>query len=80
MRVKINKLMDGPGPKEVLVAIRTVDGRMEQVIVDSRAIENDEIDIGSPIDKSDDRTLVELPRESMSGIWRVWVPVSETSP
>ena len=75
MRIKIKKLMDGPGPGEALVEVTTIAGSTEQVILHHTVIENDMIEVGNPIHKENDRALVELPREAMSGNWRVWVPL-----
>ncbi|MCH7543701.1 MAG: hypothetical protein IIB65_08690 [Proteobacteria bacterium] len=74
MRLKIRKLMDGPGPNEALVAVNSASGAIEQVVVHRTAIEHDMIDVGHPIHQTEDKALVELPREAMSGSWRVWVP------
>lgn len=80
MRIKIKKLMDGPGPGEALVEVTTTAGNTEQVVVHHTVIENDMIDVGNPIHEENDRALVELPREAMSGNWRVWVPREEIAP
>ena len=74
MRLRVKLVSDGPGPGEVVVEIATASGITEEVVIHARAIEGDTIDVGHPIDSSKDRSLVELPRESMSGRWRVWVP------
>jgi len=74
MLLKIKKIMRGPGPGETLVEVLTSSGAIEEVIVDRSAIEREMIDVGNPIHRENDRVLVELPREAMSGRWRVWVP------
>lgn len=79
MRVKVTKLMDGPGPNEVLVKVETDQGHFEEVIVHSAAIESDTIDIGYPLHSENDRAFVELPRETMSGSWRIWVPMANVT-
>jgi len=76
MRLRVSRLMDGPGPGETLVAVSTSDGRREEVIVHRLSIAADMIEVGSPIHRESDRALVELPSESMSGAWRIWVPLS----
>jgi hypothetical protein len=76
MRVRIDRLMDGPGPGEALVAVATSDGGREEVIVHRSSIAADMIEVGNPIHRDADRALVELPSESMSGAWRIWVPLS----
>ncbi len=77
MRIKIRKLMDGPGPGEALVEITTSSGNVEQVVVHDLVIEDDMIEVGYPIHENDDSALIELPREAMSGSWRVWISRSE---
>ena len=74
MRLHVRRVSDGPGPGEVVVEIATTSGTTEEVVIHAGAIEEDTIDVGHPIDSSEDRSLVELPREAMSGRWRVWVP------
>ena len=73
MRLRVNKVSDGPGPGEVLVEVETSTGR-EQVVIHNSTIEGDTIDIGYPIHQREDSTLIELPRESARGEWRLWVP------
>lgn len=75
MRVKVEKLRDGLHPSEVVVGIVTRDGR-EQMIVHRRSLEGSTLEVGYPIDMDADQYLVELPRETVSGSWRVWVPRS----
>ena len=76
MRLQVKKVSDGPGPGEVVITVKTSSGSIEQVVVHYTAIEHDTIDVGYPIHRSEGQTLVELPRESMSGKWRLWVPQS----
>lgn len=72
-QVKIEQVREGQHPSEVVVAIRTADGGSEKLVVDRRSIRNDTLDIGYPVGEDRDRLLVELPRESVRGLWRVWV-------
>ena len=74
MRLQVTKVSDGPGPSEVVVEIATASGITEEVVIHAGAIEGDTIDVGYPINNVEDRSLVELPQEAMSGKWRVWVP------
>jgi hypothetical protein len=75
MRLKCHVLMRGPGPSETIVAISTADGS-EEVVVDASLIHDDGLEVGRVLEKTKDRALVELPRESATGRWRVWVPRS----
>ena len=75
MRLKVKRIDDGPGPNEVIIEVTTSEGASEQVVVHKLALDTSGmIEIGSPVQRRQDRFLVELPRESMSGAWRVWVP------
>lgn len=75
--VRISVLSDGPGPSEKVINIPTVDGN-EEVVLHTSALTNDRIEVGVlGFDEARKRALVELPRESVSGRWRVWIPVSD---
>ena len=73
MRIKAQKVRDGLHPSEVVVSVATVNGT-EKLVVDNGAFSNDSLDIGYPIEDAGDKYLVELPHETESGSWRVWVP------
>lgn len=72
MRVKIDNRSPGLHPSEVVVGLRTADG-IERLVVHQRSISEDSLDIGFPISDESNQYLVELPRETQSGAWRVWV-------
>ncbi len=76
MRLQITRISEGPGPGEVVVGVTTMTGAMEQVIVHVTGMMDDTIDVGYPLASSKDQKLIELPRESESGKWRLWVPQS----
>lgn len=76
MRLRITRLGDGPGPGEVVVEVTTFEGETEQVVVHLTGMEGDTIDVGYPLASNDKQRLIELPRESVSGKWRLWVPQS----
>lgn len=71
-RIRIHKVGDGQHPSEVMIAVNTSTGQ-ERLIVDRRSLKNDTIDVGYPVGGEGDYFLVELPRETMSGEWRVLV-------
>ena len=79
MRLLVTRVSDGPGPGEVVVEVETISGISEEVILHEKAIEGDTVEIGRPIAHVEDSSLVELPRESSSGKWRVWVPSSSVA-
>lgn len=72
MKLTAQKIADGPGPNEVVLGIKTTSGS-EEVVLSSRSYSNGTIEVGYPIAVKKDQSLVELPRESLSGLWRVWV-------
>lgn len=72
MRVKIREVGKGLHPSEVVVVVSTTEGQ-ERLIVDRRSIKDDSLEVGYPIDFQDNQYLVELPRETTTGSWRVWV-------
>lgn len=72
MRVRIRTVMQGPGPSEAIVAIDKKEGGQEEVVVDRRLIRDDTIEVAK-IGTDKESVLVELPQESASGTWRIWV-------
>lgn len=72
-QLRIKTVREGQHPSEVVVAVRTADGADEKLIVDSRSIRNGTLEIGYPVGQDHERFLVELPRESVRGLWRIWV-------
>jgi hypothetical protein len=73
MRLLVEQLGKGLHPSEALVAVRTSDGT-QRLVVSNRSLVNNSIPVGYPLGESHDAILVELPRETQSGAWRVWVP------
>ena len=77
MRLQVKRVGEGPGPGEVVVSVTTASGVTEQIVVHDTGLEEDTIDVGYPLASGEnDQRLVELPRESVSGKWRLWVPLS----
>lgn len=72
MRLKLVDVIEGPGPEEMLVTIPTAEGRREEVVLDRSLVRDRTIEVAK-IGEREGRTLVELPRETMSGAWRVWI-------
>lgn len=56
---------------ERVARVQTLDG-VEAVVVSDRQVQNGHL-LASKIHATSDKVLVELPRESTSGRWRVWV-------
>lgn len=76
-RVRVEVLGEGQHPNERMVAITMADGNRENVMVDRRSIDDETIDVGYPVASDGDRYLVELPRETTTGQWRLWVKQSD---
>jgi hypothetical protein len=73
LRLKVERIREGQHPSELVVAVTTADGQREELIVDQRSLTGDTIEIGYPVGSEKNRLLVELPRETLRGLWRVWV-------
>jgi hypothetical protein len=78
MRLKVETTGRGLHTSEVVVKVKTSSG-VERLVVSERAIDNNEIGIGWPIRTKDDLYLIELPNETQSGAWRVWVSRDQVS-
>jgi hypothetical protein len=75
MRVKTERQEAGPIPSETVVAIRTARGSIEEAIVDTSQVDARGVEVGF-IEVRGEEVLVELPRETLRGRWRLWVPRS----
>jgi len=75
--IRVQILGEGQHPSEALVAVQTADGGKENLIVDRRSIDNGTIEVGYPVGSDDNRFLVELPRETVTGQWRLWMKRSD---
>lgn len=74
-RVKCNEVVDGLMPSEKIARIQTADGKVEDVAVAAQSISEGKL-LASEIGRQEGKVLVELPRESASGRWRIWVSES----
>jgi hypothetical protein len=75
--MKCDVLANGPGPSERVVGIVTTNGKEEVVLHASALDTHNRLEVGVlGYDEKSGQALVELPRESVSGRWRVWVPRS----
>ena len=76
MPTKLNcKIVDGLMPSEKIALIQGADGRFEEVAVSTKNLSGDKL-VASEIGRHEGKVLVELPRESASGRWRIWVKES----
>ena len=73
-RVKVRTVGDGQHPSEAVVSVTTAEGKQEELIVDKRSVEKEGwLRIGYPLRSEAGQYLIELPRETVRGSWRVWV-------
>jgi hypothetical protein len=77
-RLTCSVLGHGPGPSETIIEIKTSDGRVE-VVVDDSLVNDGALLIRRVLEHRKNKTLVELPKESSTGRWRVWVDDSTLS-
>lgn len=77
MLVKCEMIAEGPGPSEAIVGILTVEGHREEVVISKRVFHQGTMNVGFPLNHDKNQYLIELPRESASGRWRIWIPESE---
>jgi len=63
---------DGLVASEKIVRIETADGSQEEVAVSASQVRNNGLE-AQIIGQDGEKVLIELPRESSSGRWRVWV-------
>jgi hypothetical protein len=76
MRVKVEATAKSRLPSETVVTIATTAGS-EDVIVHSSQVTDEGMEVGFiGAEEEGDCVLVELPRETLLGRWRVWVPRS----
>jgi hypothetical protein len=74
MRLKIKSRRDGPVSSEAVITINTELGQ-EDVVVHKSQVTDQGVEVGI-IAKKNGSALIELPRETVSGRWRVWVPTA----
>ena len=75
MHIPVERIGEGLHPQEVVIAVNTRTGK-EELAVDGSSLSGEMLGIGWPVGQDDDHYLVELPRETFRGFWRVWVPKS----
>ena len=72
MRLLVQEVGIGLHPSEAVVIINTIKGQ-ERLVVSKRSIKSGSIEVGWPLRTDGDDLLIELPRETQAGAWRVWV-------
>ncbi len=71
--IAVEQIEEGLHPSEFVVTIRTAEGKTEEVAVDRQLVKNSRLK-AYVVGADNDLALVELPRETLSGAWRVWMP------
>lgn len=72
MRLRVRVIGKGMYEDEVLVGVPTRDGE-EELLLEHALVSDERVEVGSPVGKMNGHLLVELPRETTRGQWRVWV-------
>jgi hypothetical protein len=82
MRIRAIKVGPGWHPSQVMVSVKVADGHAEFVSVDHRSWDGKAIMVSPKVATrtEDQAMLVELPRESESGAWRIWISPEEVAP
>jgi len=73
IKIETTKVLDGLIPAEKIARVQSADGRIEEVSVSVKDIAAGNKLMASEIGRREGKVLVELPRESASGRWRIWV-------
>jgi len=80
MRMKVREIGPGLHPSEVVVEVKTIGGP-ERLVVDRESISDKTLFVGwRPLGDKNGQWLVELPNETMTGTWRVWVKQKDIIP
>lgn len=78
MFVRCKLIAEGPGPSEAIISILAAEGHEEEVVLSKRQVRDNRVDVGAALLVEGNRLLVELPRETASGRWRIWVDRAQT--
>lgn len=70
--IKLNCSILHQSPQETIISLTIFDGSKEEVVVSTQEVVDSKLTVAI-IDTDHEKYLVELPRESVSGKWRVWV-------
>lgn len=66
------KVVDGLMPTEKIALVESAEGQIEEITVSKENLIGDSL-VADEIGRQDGKVLVELPRETASGSWRIWV-------
>ncbi len=76
MKILCENIEDGLIPSEKVARLLTADGRQEEVVVSPSSLMGNML-CASEVSREGNKVLVELPRESSSGKWRLWIDKSK---
>jgi hypothetical protein len=79
MLLSVKSVSNAIHPSEVVATVDTINGEVS-LVLDRMDVVGNAIKIGRPIANGGDTVLVELPRETMTGLWRVRVPKESVKP
>jgi hypothetical protein len=74
MFVRCESVDRGPGPSDKYVTVKTNSGDIEEVIVHTSFVRDKMMEIAPVSSRNGSAVLIELPSETVSGSWRIWVP------
>ncbi|MGO9742549.1 MAG: hypothetical protein ACLPN5_13755 [Roseiarcus sp.] len=76
MRLKVTEVENGLHPTQVVLSINAEDG-VHFVVLNRKSVVCSTIEVGHWVGRRGEFYLVELPSETDSGAWRLWVNKSE---
>ena len=76
MRIKVQPVGSGSRPHDVVVELNTANGP-QRLVVDDREVEGNSLAVGFPLRRDDLFVYVALPKVTMAGSFRVWVPAND---
>ena len=75
--VRVQVVGDGLHPSEFVVSVNTESGDAETLTIDRGSVTEDNLmEVGYPVGRRNGSLLVEMPRETQHGHWRLWIPSS----
>jgi hypothetical protein len=79
MRVRVQTIGQGDHPHGVIVELMTTTGP-HRLAVEDNEVEGESVAIGYPLRRDNDLAWVALPRQTLSGCFRVWVRAEDILP
>ena len=76
LQICYTEKLEGPVPGQKIVTVETAGGHPEEIIVDESLLINGSLRV-AVVARREKEMLVELPVESASGKWRLWVDESK---